>query len=132
MAIHWPILVERIKQFERDYLAADSNVFRWSEDVYPKRFWWQRYFWDFFQCEYSHFSSITKTTSTQHGLKIFFANQNNFLWITKCLPTYVIKTRGKIWRWNKFKGCDFIIIRWGFCVEGRLFLVWFTNECLCC
>ena len=39
-----------------------------------------------FQWESSHFSSSNKTTFIQHGLKIFFANQNALICIIKVYP----------------------------------------------
>ena len=64
----------------------------------------------FVQCESYHFSSNTKTTFNQHGLKICFSNKNNLLCILKYLPTNVIKSPSTIWRWDQVQGCDFIII----------------------
>ena len=86
----------------------------------------------FVQCESSQFSSSTKTTFILHGLKICFSNQNILLCIIKFLPTNFIKSHITIWRWDQFQGYDFIIIRLGSFVEGMLFLIWFTSECLCC
>ena len=72
-----------------------------------------------------------KTTLIQHGIKIYSSNQNTLLCIIKCLPTNVIKGPITIWRWDQVQGCNFIIIRWGLIVEGRIFIIWFTNDCLC-